>query len=207
MRKAVIVDLDGTLVNTNTFTRFVIWLFSTLMKRGRLKDAATVAISVARRKLRLIPHSRAKHRIMTVADSALNDKDFTEFAASMVPYLRKNVMNLIEERQKMDDAIIIATAAPAEYAVPLGNILGFYIVASDFHADYSHYHECKGNVKKTAVDKLCRSLDCTVAFVLTDHFHDLPLFEYKDAENILVEPDSKTIESLERNSIKYSILK
>lgn len=207
MRKAVVIDLDGTLVATNTFTRFVSYLFFLLLKKGKIKDAAAIAWAVMLRKLRRIPHSKAKHMIMSVANCNITPEEYHTFATLMARYARPQVMNLIKELESRGHVAVLATAAPEEYSVTLGALLGIGHTVATIHTDsYENYSECKEGHKFDAVNRLCSSLGCQTGTVITDHHHDLPLMRQPGVDNILICPDSATLQLLQQLSIPYSIL-
>lgn len=196
LQPLTVVDLDGTLIAGNSFTRFTIWLIRRALRRGDLATAAAVAATVLRRKARLCSHAAAKARIMCIADSRLHPEDYSAFAATLLPLVRAGVRTRLEEAQAHGHAVCLATAAPWQYAAPLGAMLGMdEVVATYPPQGVGPMIECRGEVKQRRIQALCSRLRLRPALTFTDHHDDLPLLIWTAASggrNILVSPGAST---------------
>lgn len=193
MRKngeTLIIDLDGTLVDCNTFTEFVRYLFMTVPKiRGR------IAYVVALRKLRLISHHEAKRRIVTLASKALEKRDIDYFVNKMITRVRPSLFRSLE----VSERVILATAAPEIYAIPLASALGI----REITATSNDGPENRGTTKLRNVERLGVKFDEDTV-VITDHHDDLPLLRRNErGRNILINPDSATQMHLKLAGINF----
>lgn len=199
--EALIVDLDGTLLNVNSFRRFVVWLWKRLITDGHLSAAVRVAMEVLRRKLRLCSHAEAKKRIMAVARHYLSEGDMAYFGHGLCRFVRPEVKAFIDERKQA--RTVLATAAPEDYAKAVAAECGFdFLLASRAETE-----ECKGGEKLRRIKALCEYNGLHIRNVMTDHHDDLPLLKLPGVENVLVDPSVETIKILNNQSIKYIILK
>lgn len=169
----VIADLDGTLSRVNTFTLFVKEFF-----RGSAKARLPLAGIVALRKMRLISHWEAKRRILNLfarcgSESIIN---------STIEKILRNLNPEVEEAVRDNPRAMLATAAPALYALPLAERLGIPFAVATPDAG----PECKGEEKVRRVRKLgVPFTKDTVVF--TDHEDDLPLLRANaNGRNIIV---------------------
>lgn len=157
MKKAAIIDLDGTLIAGNSFTMYVKRIFLTRPK---------VLPWVILRKLRLISHAKAKQEIMRIGAS---EAAMTRFVTELAGMARPEVIALAADCEIR----VLATAAPEAYALPLGRMLGFtHVLATSIGG-----RENKGAEKCRRVAELLAKLRAEAAKVATDHEDDMPLIE------------------------------
>lgn len=188
----VICDLDGTLLSVNSFPVWVRYLiyghFGELATLERLKIAFATIKVMFERKLLKKDHAVTKAQLQQLWERATSkDTDgigpewlLSDLAATTRPNLSKLLQMITANRF----SAVLATAAAAEYAVPLGQKLGFkHILATPKlnAANAAALHNV-GAVKR----------DCTLAFLqaqgwdtqprifLTDHEEDLPLIAVCD---------------------------
>jgi phosphoserine phosphatase len=92
------------------------------------------------------------------------------------------VLNLIEDARQRGDWVILATAAPAVYARPLAETLGFDTCLATSAGANEPGEELLGEKKAEAVRKLLadRNLQRAHLVVVSDHLDDLPLFRMAD---------------------------
>ncbi len=196
LRPLTVVDLDGTLIAGNSFTRFTLWVLRRAMRRVDLSTAIALGGIVLRRKARLSSHAAAKEAIMRLAGKRLDDGDYRDFAATLVPLVRPEVRVRLEEARANGHALCLATAAPWQYASPLGGLLGMdEVVATYPPREGGGMVECRGEVKKRRVQALCTRQRYRPAQTLTDHYDDLPLLIWTAASggrNLLVAPSPST---------------
>lgn len=191
--RTAIVDLDGTLYLTNTFSKFVRYLFK--YKKGLRKRLINI---VLRRKLRLISHAEAKDLIMELSIPFVYNEDVMKFVASLSPYINRDLIN----RLCMYKYKVLNTAAPKLYASIISKLNCFDIVLATKIGE-------KENVGNEKISRLIQvGFDMNSVFdVFSDHYDDIPLFKYnKFGKNYLINPKLKTIKMLEDLSIAYEII-
>lgn len=198
----VVIDLDGTLMRCNTFSRFTLWVWQLLMRRGRWGTAARIARTVARRKLRRLSHAAAKHEILAAARGALRREDWSWFASTLRGQIRPEVAALIESGRYVT---LLATAAPQEYAVAVGRQTGVdAVIATQWTPDPSDYCECRGEEKLRRVKAFAQGRGLEVEGVLTDHHDDLPLLQAYNGKGVLVHPSRKSRKIVEEAGVRLS---
>lgn len=189
--ETLVIDLDGTLIDCNSFTEFVKHLFAQLPE-ARLKIFAIVAL----RKLRLITHLEAKRRIVAIAQKHLQKVDIDKFIEKLLTHIRPS----LERRIQMADRVILATAAPEIYVIPFAQALGIEEVT----ATPTNGAENRGTVKLRNVEKAGVKFDRDT-IVITDHYDDLPLLQRNAAgQNILINPSSTTLMHLKMAGISFT---
>ena len=184
-RGAKIVDLDGTLVRCNSFSRYVMRM---------VWHHPLIGVYVLVRKLRLISHARAKELIMSVH---VDDAEVTAFVDELVGYVRRELLT----DEATDEVVVLASAAPARYVGELAHRLGipYYVATQPGCA------ENKGDVKLRNVMRLLEEHDLCIRSVITDHMDDLPLLEAnRNGRNILVAPSRRTLDALQASGLVFS---
>lgn len=185
-REVAVFDLDGTLVKGSTFTLFVEWLVRRLFCMKPLV-AFRIAGIVLARKFRFVSHARAKRMIMLHMPGVADDNLFREFAHKVSGIVIPEMKDLIETQRREGRFLLLATAAPEEYAVLLAGELGFdAAVATAQCGGGDECVECRGNEKLRRVKEICRRIGGEIAMVATDHEDDLPLLNQPGVEKILV---------------------
>jgi phosphoserine phosphatase len=183
MSKTVIIDLDGTLIDGNSFTMYVKYCF-THMTVSSIRIAGVVLL----RKLRLISHFKAKQRIMRITAPRLTNTQLSRFLVKLNSHVRPMFATLLHRK---DGTFYLATAAPREYAEPFAHMLGFdAVVATDCDSD----SDCRGYEKVERLLELGVTFDENVT-VYTDHEDDRPLMSM-NAKGVtwLVAGDGKLLE-------------
>lgn len=175
----LIVDLDGTLLQVNSFPRWAMFLvrgrFAHLDWRSRAHIGLSSLALIAGRKLRLMPHDALKQRlrhlwqVATSGDSGAAQRDI---AGQLRAHVRPEFAPLLKSVADGDADAILATAAAGEYAEGLGRSLGFRHVLATV----------RGAQKKDAVLRLLseRGWQNRPRILYTDHVDDLPLMQVCD---------------------------
>lgn len=164
MKKAVAIDLDGTLCRDNTLIMFLKWLAS---HNGRCLPR--LAWIVALRKFRVISHAEAKERTVRLAINA--GVDVNKFVDQICRRLNPEVAKFARDKAEKGYAVILATAASALYAVILGKRLGFDAVVATNLGEL----ESRGVEKKRRVEEICVDNGWQLTDAVSDHPDDLPL--------------------------------
>lgn len=190
--RMLIVDLDGTLVDCNSFTEFVKFLFRRYPQlRWRLASV------VLKRKLRLISHHDAKERVVALAEKCVDEKALADFSEQLLHHVRQSLRDRIEKA----DRVILATAAPALYAVPFASMLGI----SEVCATEPGRGENKGERKLRDVERRGARFNSETV-VITDHYDDLPLLKRNSAgKNILINPSAATLMHANMAGIRFDV--
>jgi len=184
MERATVIDLDGTLVNCNSFTLYV--------KMMSLRHPA-IAFYAILRKLRAISHARAKDLIMGVE---ISPDELRRFVDTLHRHVRHDVLALAGSTH-----VILASAAPAAYAGALARRLGIRYCSGTIKGEA----ENKGDVKLGNVKALALSEGLAVDTVITDHIDDLPLLAAnRKGKNILVNPSARLVQAMETAGIPFS---
>ncbi len=196
LRPLTVIDLDGTLIAGNSFTRFTLWMIRRAIRHGDASTFAKIGSVILRRKMRLCTHANAKEIIMRIADRKLDVGDYHAFAATFVPLVRPSVRAILSEARTQGHLLCLATAAPWQYAAPLAALLDMDEVLATYPPKGERgIVECRGEVKQRRVQALCNRLKLRPARTLTDHHDDLPLLIWtasSGGENILVAPTAST---------------
>ena len=186
MKRAVVLDLDGTLLSCNTFGKYVRYLM--------FHYPSMIFISLIR-KMRLISHETAKRLIMNVN---VSEDRINLFIDTLLPFLRRELLGRFKGYE-----IILATAAPEGYVKILAQRLGI----NRFCATKKNGPENKGEEKLKNVVGILSKENMELYAVVTDHHDDLPLLEYNTCgENYLMAPDRETRLELNSKKVRYSEL-
>lgn len=207
-RQAIIVDLDGTLISTNSFKQYIVFAYQEAIKACRFDIAINLMINVASRKLRIKSHSEMKRRILLSTNDFMSQKSRIErLVEKLISKSNPHVVAMIQQCKAEGLFACLATAAPISYAQSIANQFGIddcCATSIDINVDWV---ENVGNIKFKSVEDCCNSHNASPAIVITDHHDDLPLLLFNKGENILIAPSHKTIEILTNHNIKFSIEK
>jgi len=180
--RVVIFDLDGTLLAVNSFPRWIRFLLAGRMPG--LSPGRRIALSLgtarllARRKPGRLDHEGFKARVQALwRASGADEAALAPFVASLRGQIRPAFAPLLARVATGEIAAVLATAAPADYAEPLGAALGFrHILATPSPAPAGLAGNT-GAVKRDRVLALLAHLgwERRARVFFTDHEEDLPL--------------------------------
>lgn len=207
MKKAIVVDLDGTLFTTNTFKHYIVFVVKNSLYRLDVWTAFIVSLFVLLRKIRLLStHEEMKFLILrNTAIYSISSK-MRHFVDSLKKYENKSVLNLIEEYRNKGYTTVLSTAAPKNYAMIVASDYGFDCFCSTEMPKGGEWRENFNEQKKKNTFDLLNALDCDLSVFVTDHYDDLPLLRIPKERNYLIYPSSKTKLILDENKIEYSLL-
>jgi phosphoserine phosphatase len=120
--RVLAVDLDGTLVTTNTFPHFVRFLLGHLSRRRRWSDGGRVVAALLARKVLRRPHQHLKGVVCDVAANVDRVKVRSWADRLLDRHLNPEVAELV---RTWDATKVLATSAPEPYASVIGDALGF----------------------------------------------------------------------------------
>lgn len=203
MRKALAIDLDGTLLSTNTFRDYLSFCGRAAVHRFRFDMALGIAWWVILRKLRLISHSSMKaHTLRLTAVFMQRNGQIDLFVERELLLLNTRVQQFMEQYRNRGHMLILCTAAPAIYAHPIAENLHIdFCCATPLPSEIVIGQWCE-NVGQNKVQSLSRMLKVHKAeldVVITDHHDDLPLLDYNEGSNFVVAPSAKTLQLLKQH--------
>lgn len=211
MRKALAIDLDGTLLATNSFQDYLSFCGHAALHAFRLDIALSIVFWVALRKLRFIRHSTMKRHLLNRTASFVQKKERLDlFVERELIAIDRRAQTMMEQYRNRGYLLVLSTAAPGIYA---------HAIAENLHIDLccatvlpsevviGQWHE---NVGEQKVESLCRLLKvhkAELAVVITDHFDDLPLLNYNEGVNYVINSTSKTQQILAKHCKRpYQVL-
>ncbi len=196
------VDLDGTLLRTNSWTHFFRAFALKLFCSFRWLRLASLLHLYLRRRLNKISHHEIKYYTLRSA-AYLPESWWRHFARTLTDYVDPEVISLLNEAVEQGRVVVLASAAAGEYAEYFAEQypqISYCLASPRAPQSLGLYQECRAERKVEAVQNLARQLGADVACVVTDHFHDLPLLtSFSSAQSLLVAPGHQTIELLNRN--------
>lgn len=202
-KKVLVMDLDGTLYNINTFHFFIKYLVRFSLKTFNVKLLFILIKAMILRVFKVINHSKMKFIILKAVKG--NDKiNYKAFVSSLSKY--KNQLQIMEGATF--DIKVLATAAPNCYSKIIALQEGFDVCLAtntpinNYQQDFENVKE----VKKQSVINYLQSLGIEhVDTIVTDHYDDLPLIKIAK-QVILVNPSKQTQNILKQNQIFFNIV-
>jgi phosphoserine phosphatase len=189
---AVLVDLDGTLLSSNSFHSWIRYiLFSGLRcvpPLHRNVARAGVACLCGLRLVRLISHARLKRgvqlawaRSMHRASDECEQSEIQRFVQSIMRQTNHDVLALVRSLEGRGVTAVLVTAAPSEYATALSNAFGFTQCLATVHGSHPAWEENARDTKRKGVmAALAIGMISRPISLFTDHIDDLPLMREAD---------------------------
>lgn len=204
MRKALAIDLDGTLLRTNTFRDYLSFCGNAALHSFRLDICLSILWWVVLRKVRLVSHSRMKEALLirTAAFMARQGR-LDVFVEKELTYLDAHVQQIMEPYRNRGYLLILATAAPAFYARPIAEFLHIdHCCGTPLPSEIviGQWKECVGQQKVEALQRMLQVHGAELDVVITDHSDDLPLLNYNaSGRNIVVGADARSLAVIQRD--------
>jgi phosphoserine phosphatase len=178
-----ILDLDGTILRTNSFPYWVLFLarapFPGMGWRRRAKISGAVVAMLVGRKLGLIDHERFKWHLQQLWQGATGGNDMVaqRFAERLIAHVRPEMGPVLTMVATGRIDAVMATAAPADYAQRLGRVLGFkHVIATRGTRPRGEPSNVGEQKRKAVLEFLARhGWHHRPRVVFTDHRDDLPL--------------------------------
>lgn len=206
--RAVVVDLDGTLLTVNTFHRYIAFMSRVAFGSSYFDVLAKIALAVAARGMRLIPHAEMKRMVLGATVRHASDGLMDGFTAQLRRYADSRVLTLIEKCRGESDCLVLATAAPDVYARRIAGMYGFDACIATPSDTSGQWRELSGVAKRDAVCRWLEENSLKLATVITDHADDLPLMACNaTGANILVSPGEATVRRVEAAGVGFEILR
>lgn len=208
MRKGVVVDLDGTLLQTNTFKDYIVFVIKEGVHHFKLHIAIFLFFWVLCRKLRLITHETMKYQVLRASQSFMTESRLRSFVSQIETKQNMKVVKLCQQFHREGYYMLLSTAAPENYVQVLYSDFSFdYYCASLLPQNETQWRENVRDQKKNNTLKILHEENVSLEIMITDHHDDLPLLKVSKRKNILVSPTVKTIKKLSRFKINYEIIK
>lgn len=199
----VVVDLDGTLLNTNTFHK---WIFFCLRKSlfFNIIDTVKILYFIILRLCRIDTHKQLKYNILKITEKENYIVLINDFLISLEKYINNEVLEFLEDK---NGTYILATAAPEIYTKHISKKYNFNFEVSTPSIYKKDWYENIKNIKKENLFKLLKKENVTfnIDIFFTDHHDDIYLARIS-RKTILVNPSSKTIKVFDDSKINYSLI-
>lgn len=207
-RKAVVIDLDWTLLQTNTFKDYIVFVAKKALCDVRPHITMILLGWVLCRKCRLISHQTMKYWILRVTQSFMTESYLRNFVSQIKNKKNGKVVELCQNFRQAGYFMLLSTAAPENYVrlLCLDFLFDDYC-ASPLPQQGTLWKENVCEQKRNNTLSLLQKKNVMLDVMITDHYDDLPLLKEKKRRNILVSPTVKTIDKLSQLNIKYEILK
>ena len=190
MKPAIIIDLDGTLLRTNTFSDYILYSCCQSLRFFRLDLVFLLLLFSLLRKLRIISHARMKYHILRHTTTFMQQQNrLQSFVTKELSHENPTVISHFHHYTSQSYLTVLATAAPSLYAE---------LIASHYHFDhclatppatipYTEWRENKCQEKLHNVQKTLTSANAEISVVITDHFDDQPLLDAnREGRNIVL---------------------
>ena len=208
MQKGLVVDLDGTLLSTNTFTQFIIQSTIAMIYTFKWEKVWLLIQVIIKRKLRQVTHEQMKFKILQITNDLFSEQEILQFAQKLLKKKNNNVIKVITDYKKQGYITCLSTAAPFIYAKKIQEIFNIDLICVT--PSPINNLSWKENVKEEKCSntiKLLQKNNIELNIFITDHYDDIPLLEIPKDENILVAPSYKTLKLINTKLIQYNILK
>ncbi len=204
--RAVVVDLDGTLIECDTFRQYTIDMLRYIAGRREWRAVMTLGTIMLRLVFGSISRREFKRLVLIATEPYADEEFLTRFSFKMYSRRNPKVMDVIRYYQDRDFLVAVATSAPDNYASRVAQLLHIEHCIATPSTVTDRWIDLEGDDKAAAVNAFLAAHDGELATVLTDACDDLPLLIINRGRNILVSPDQKTLERLERAHIAHETI-
>ncbi len=208
MKRGVIVDLDGTLLQGNSFEMYVVFVMKEAFKTLRFDIVCELLWYVGMRRARIVSHKYMKYYILRLTRRFMTDERLSRLVDILATKIYLCLVEDICSRRLTGCYICMATAAPDSYAQILASRLGFdaCCATSMPNVSFLHWKENKSEEKLCNIENVLQKNNVDMSEVFTDHIDDLPILRAnRDGQNFLVNPSPKTISLLTREKVRFTI--
>ena len=173
---AVILDLDGTLIQGNSFHRWLLFVIMGGIRQLSYKNRILLVYDCLGRLFRMYSHSEMKRRTLARIYSLHTEDDICRFVDLwLVPICSKVCINALIDWRHKGAYLVLATAAPDIYAEEIGRRFGFDKVVSSKWTPLKAFEECKCEEKMRRVCISIGSLEILAMY--SDNDNDIPLLK------------------------------
>lgn len=89
-QKAIVIDLDCTLLTINTFKSYILYVNKLSYRKGRIDISFFLTMWVLLRKCRIISHEYMKYQILKCTEHFMKEKSLKDFTNLIIKHLNKN---------------------------------------------------------------------------------------------------------------------
>jgi phosphoserine phosphatase len=180
----LIFDLDGTILRTNSFPLWVVYLTIGRIPELDLRQRVSLSMHAMRlllsRKIGRLSHDELQRRLQMVWQATIAGGPLpmaNPYEARLLRRVRPNLGSLLSLIVKRQFDAVLATAAAADYAEPLGRRLGFqHVLATRADRIAGEPANARAAKRRSVGDFLRQAGWCDRSLILfTDHLDDLPL--------------------------------
>jgi phosphoserine phosphatase len=184
-----VFDLDETILTVNSFPLWVRYMIAgkfALSPVDRASLRLRTIMVMLRRKAGLLGHAETKRCLQRLWSAAVaREKDPVALEAvvkQLLATVRPNMPAVLEAVKQNRVPAILATAAAADYAEPLGRALGFAHIVCTPRAGAVDYAENLATTKRDRVMARIADLGLETRRIVffTDHRDDLPMIKVSD---------------------------
>ncbi|MBR5899301.1 MAG: haloacid dehalogenase-like hydrolase [Muribaculaceae bacterium] len=191
---AAAIDLDGTLLDTNTFVDYTRYAVKSCLSKGRINIAANMLWHIALRRLRLTSHSTMKHHLLRASAPIMTADRLEDFAHQLAAKANDKVVELCNRLRADRVYLCLATAAPDNYATLVARHFGFdHCIATPSDTTAPDWTENRAEHKLHSLLQHLDQYHLTLQTVVTDHHDDLPLLTACTGTRYLVNPSAQTL--------------
>lgn len=203
-KKIMVIDLDGTFVNVNTFHKWMKFVFIEELKKFHLISVLKILHIVFSRYLKLINHAEMKFSILKISENVTSEKQIITFVKSLHTHVNLNILKIMKDDLNIT---ILATAAPILYAQTIKEIYKFdHVIATGSTNEVEWKENIREEKKKNLITLLEKySFGNKISILYTDHHDDLPLMKFSDL-TYLTNASEKTKELTLNANITFEIL-
>ena len=203
MKKAIVVDLDGTLLRTNTFVHYIKYVCKKALLHGNVFVVIWICLLVFLRKIRMISsHENLKRRILACSKQYSKEDNMQELALELSKYENLKVLSIMDIYKEKGYAVVLSSAAPEGYAKWIAKQYMFDFVCATKMSVDRNWRENVGEVKMQNTLSLLEEKVLTLSVLITDHYDDLPLLRIEKEANFVVNPTEETKKRIEESHIK-----
>jgi phosphoserine phosphatase len=180
----LIFDLDGTILRTNSFPLWVVYLMIGRIPEFDLRQRVLLSMQTMRlllsRKIGRLSHDELQRRLQMVWQAAIAGGRLpmtNRYETRLLRLVRPNIGSLLSLMAKRQFDSVLATAAVEDYAEPLGRRLGFRsVLATRANRNVGEPANARAAKRRSVRDFLRHAGWCDRSLILfTDHLDDLPL--------------------------------
>ena len=211
MRPSLIIDLDGTLLHTNTFRDYLLFCGRSAVHAFRWDISVRILFWVMLRKLRIVSHAIMKRHLMqSTINFMLGKNRMDDFVEEELLQTDERVRKEMEHYRNKGHLLILATAAPAFYAKAIADDLRLDACLATLlpsEVVIGHWQENVGEEKVRVLQNFLKQHDLYIDAVITDHSDDLPLLRlHPEGPNLLVRPTPKTENLIRKEQIVFQTI-
>lgn len=200
MKSVIVVDLDGTLSNINTFHAFIKHILILALKTFDIMWGINIIFWTLIRGIKIISHKKWKYEILKFSYRKNTEK--YKFIDDLSTTINKDILKKLNDY----DVRILATGAPSIYVELLAKKYGFtHWCATSYNSSYTVFFENLRLSKYKTVQKILSNLKMNkIDLLVTDHIDDAELILYAKSV-LLFRANKELVTFVENNKIGLKV--